>query len=224
MPKILYATALGLVIAAVGCAVAIAADAPRQDAKAPPPGVGAPPAPAHAAAEEGGEPDPTKASPDLAVWTLVVFVILLAVLWRFAWGPISQGLSRREQRIADQITQAEQANQHARDLLAQYEKKLVDSQNEVRAILEQARRDAEQVGRKMLDSARADAEQERQRALRDIDTATAGALKELAERSAALAVELAGRIVQQQLDARGHARLIQQAMRDFTAVPTAARS
>jgi len=36
---------------------------------------------------------------DLAIWTFVVFLVLLAVLWKYAWGPLSEALDRREQGI-----------------------------------------------------------------------------------------------------------------------------
>ncbi len=159
--------------------------------------------------------DPLEFQTDLAIWTAVVFLLLFLILWKFAWGPISEGLQRREQGISDQIDQAEQSNQEARELLAQYEQKLAASKDEVREILDQARRDAEQVGRDMLDKAKQESRAEQQRALQQIDTATAGALKELAEQGATLAVELAGKIVGAQIDAADHARLIERTMADF---------
>ena len=130
-------------------------------------------------------------------------------------GAVSEGLDKREQHIADQIFQANEANQKAKDLLADYEKKLADSQNEVRAILEKGRRDAEQVGRAMLEKAKADANAEAQRMLKQIDAATTSAIKELADRSAALAVELAGKIVHARLNPKDHAKLIEQAVAGF---------
>jgi F-type H+-transporting ATPase subunit b len=165
--------------------------------------------------EHAEEVNPLNFKADLAVWTAVVFVVLMLVLGKFAWGPISQGLNKREQGIASQIAQAEQANQQAKDLLAQYEQKLVASREEVRGILEQGRRDAEQVGREMLDKSRADAQAEQQRALRQIDAATSSALKELADRSATLAVELAGKIMQAKINPADHAKLIEQAVASF---------
>ena len=51
--------------------------------------------------------------------------------------------------------------------------------------------------------------------MHEIDTATTGALKELADRSAALAVDLAGKIVQSRLDPQAHSRLIEQAVARF---------
>ena len=53
--------------------------------------------------------------------------------------------------------------------------------------------------------------------MQQIEAATAGALKELAERGATLAVDLAGKIVGSRLSADDHARLIQQAVAEFTA-------
>lgn len=158
---------------------------------------------------------PLEFKKDLAIWTAVVFLVLLAVLWKFAWGPIAQGLEKREHQIADQISQAEHSNQEARRLLEEHRQKLDASQDEVRAIIEQGRRDAEQLGREMLEKAKADAAAERDRALQQIDTATAGALKELAERSATMAVDLAGKIVRNRLNPQDHARLIEEAVSQF---------
>lgn len=152
---------------------------------------------------------------DLALWTAVVFVCLAVVLWRFAWGPIGNALDKREQKIADDIAGADDANQQAKELLEQHQKKLDEVGDEVRGILEQGRRDAEKLGRVLIEKAKKDAELEQQRALGRIETATDDALKGLADRSAAMAVELAGRIVREKLDPKDHTRLIEQTVAGF---------
>jgi F-type H+-transporting ATPase subunit b len=179
------------------------------------------PQPALAAGPGGAEGgagglNPLNFRGDLAIWTAVVFLLLLAVLGRYAWGPIVQGLEKREQGIADQVAQAEQNNQQARDLVAQYEQKLVLSEAEIRKMLEQARRDAEEAGRQIMEKAKEEAGIERQRALREIEAAVAGALKELSDYSATLAVELAGKIVGAELKPADHARLIAQAVAEMS--------
>jgi F-type H+-transporting ATPase subunit b len=166
---------------------------------------------------EPGTADPLPFDPDLAIWTLVVFVILLVVLKRFAWGPIVEALERREENIAEHINQAERSHEQARLLLADYEKKLASAANEVRELLEEARRDAEHTKQEILAEARAGAEAEKARALRDIDTAADAAMESLAQRSAELAIDLAGKIVHAQLSKDDHARLIQEAMARFPA-------
>lgn len=196
--------------------IALALLGSMEPARAAPP---AEHAPAAAAAGHGGghagQANPLDFQRDLALWTAVVFLVLLAILWRFAWGPIAKGLASREQMIADQIAQAERSNEEARRLLDDYQQKLAQSQAEVRAILEQARRDGEQTGRELIEHSRGEAKREQEKALREIEQAKDGALKELAERSARLAVDLAGKIVGSRLEPADHARLIEQAIADF---------
>jgi F-type H+-transporting ATPase subunit b len=153
---------------------------------------------------------------DLAIWTAVVFLCLLAVLWKFAWKPITQGLDKREGNIADQIAQAEAANQRAKELLAEHQRKLAAAGDEVRGILDQGRREAAQLGRELMDKAKQQAKAEQERALRQIDAAADAATNDLADRGAALAVELAGKIVRAELSPRDHAQLIEQAIAGFT--------
>jgi F-type H+-transporting ATPase subunit b len=169
----------------------------------------------HAAAH--GNTNPISADPDLAIWTVVVFLVLLLVLWKFAWGPISESLDKREQGIADDISGAKSMNEEAKQLLVQYQQKLDSAQDEVRAILDEARRDAEQTQKDMIAKAAADTDALRERAHREISTATDAALKTLADRGAELAVDLAGRIVGAELSTEGHARLIEEAVSRFPA-------
>ena len=169
----------------------------------------------HKGQDAAAAEDPTEVKSDLALFSFVVFLLLLTILWKFAWGPISAGLEKREQGIANDIEGARLRNEEAKQLLADYEKRLSGAALEVRDIVEQGRRDAEQVKQQVLTEAKAGAEAERTRAIRDIESATDQALKSLAERSANLAVELAGKIVGAKLKADDHTRLIQDAMAKF---------
>lgn len=150
---------------------------------------------------------------DLALWTAVVFVCLAMILRKFVWGPIAGGLDKREKKVVDDIADAEDAHQKAKELLEQHQKKLDEVGEEVRGILGQGRRDAEQLGRELLEKAKKEADLEQQRALGRIEAATVDALKGLADRSALMAVELAGRIVREKLDPKDHTRLIEQTVK-----------
>jgi F-type H+-transporting ATPase subunit b len=165
---------------------------------------------------------PEEYKSDLAIATFIVFLVLLAILWKFAWGPIVAALDRREQMVADHIAQAERNHAEARQLLLSYEQKLASAANEIREMMEGARRDAERAKQSILAEAKAGAEAERARALRDIESATDQAIESLAERSANLAVELAGKILKSQLSSADHARLIEEAMGKFSATSASA--
>lgn len=170
------------------------------------------------AAGHGGHeeaPSPLTTDPDLAIYTAIVFGLLVLILGKFAWRPIAEGLDRREQTIAEQIEAASRTHEEAKSLLAQYEKRLANAQDEVRALLDAARRDAAHTSQEIIAKGNAEAEASKNRALRDIETARVSALKELAETSGQLAVKLAGRIVGSELDASRHHRLIQEALDRF---------
>ncbi len=171
--------------------------------------------PAGGEGSAGPEINPMAWNADLALWTAVVFLLVLAILWRFAWKPIASGLDKREQRIRDEFAAAEKAHADAQQLLAGYQKRLAETGEEVRKMLEAARRESERQGQQIVAEARTAAEAEKQRGLNEIQRATAGALKELADRSAGLAVELAGQIVGARLDRASHAQLIERAVADF---------
>jgi len=95
-----------------------------------------------AGAAHGGNANPLSVDPDLAIFTAIVFVLLLAVLGKFAWGPICEALDERERGIENQITGARQANEEAQGLLKEHQSKLAAAADEVRGILDEAKIDA----------------------------------------------------------------------------------
>ncbi|MDA1052284.1 MAG: F0F1 ATP synthase subunit B [Planctomycetota bacterium] len=149
---------------------------------------------------------------DLAIWTFVVFIFLLAVLGKFAWGPVMLGLEKREQSIAAMIDEAKRGQEQAAEQLKQYEAQLAAASEEARELVTQARKDAETAKDRILAEAQQAADRQRQRAVEDIQVAKNVALQEITKTSVDLAVNLAGRIVRQQLKAEDHSQLIREAM------------
>ena len=152
---------------------------------------------------------------DLALATLVVFFLLLAVLYKFAWGPIAEALDRREQGVANQLEEARRNQEQTQSLLAEHEAKLAAASEEVREILENARRDAEVQKTNIIAEAEQAAAAEKDRAVREITAAKHSALQELAETSVDQAIGLAGQIVGKQLNKDDHQKLIKDAINQF---------
>jgi F-type H+-transporting ATPase subunit b len=150
--------------------------------------------------------------PDLAIFSAIVFLLLLAILGKFAWPQIVAALDERERKIADNIKAAEGKHEEAKRLLAEHEAKLAAAAGEVRALLEEARRDAEHTKASIVADARKAAEDEKVRALRDIERAKDGAIHELAVASANTAVELAGKVIRDKLTPEQNNQLIREAM------------
>jgi len=169
----------------------------------------------HGAGAAGVSNDPSEFKHDLAIYSFVVFLLLLAILYKFAWGPISAGLEKREHRIAEHIAAAERSHAEAKAMLTEYERKLATAQDEVRAILDEARRDAQHTQEEILAKARSDAAIESARAKHEVETARDQALKQLVETSANLAVDLAGQILKTKLGPAEHSQLIADAVAKF---------
>jgi F-type H+-transporting ATPase subunit b len=154
---------------------------------------------------------------DLAVYTFVVFLLLLAGLSLTAWPKISKALLEREKRIESNIAAAEAKHEEAKRLLAEHEARLASAAAEVRALLEEARRDAESTKAGIIAEAQTAAKAERDRSVRDIETAADHALKNIAETSANLAIELAGKVIRETINPSKAQELVRTALTKMNA-------
>lgn len=160
--------------------------------------------------------DPLAWKSDLALWTAVVFLILLVVLYKFAFGPIVKALDQREKDELARVEAAERANADAKALLEEYRQKLADSEEEVRLIVSSAKKQAEKQADSIVETAKKAAAIERELALKEIQAASDVALQDIAVKSAELATSLAGKILKEQIDSAKHTELIRDAVGEIT--------
>jgi F-type H+-transporting ATPase subunit b len=157
---------------------------------------------------------------DLAVWSFVVFLGLLGLLTKFAWKPIMDGLDKREQGIADTIASTHAANDEAKRMLASYERRLAEATDEVRGMLEEARRDADATRQAIVAEARKAADEEKARARHEIGLAKDDALAQIADRAGDLAVEVAGKFLREKLGRDDQARLVRDSVASLGTKPS----
>ena len=165
------------------------------------------------ASEGGGQGGPFEGNIGNALWTLVIFGLVILVLGKFAWKPILGGLQQREEFIRASLTQAKADREAAEAQLKQYSDKLVSARAEASAIVDEARRDAEEVKRKFQDETQADANRTIERARREIKIAQETAVKELYVLTARLTTEVAGKILEREIQPADHDRLIRDSIR-----------
>ncbi len=137
-----------------------------------------------------------------------VFVILVIVLSKVAWKPILNGLKAREATIQKAVDDAQTASTKAQEVMKQYEGKLAHAADEARAILEEAKKDALALRAQIDVETRKTAEATTQRAVKEIEQARVTAWDGLVKDAARLATETAARMIGKQLDASGHATLV----------------
>jgi F-type H+-transporting ATPase subunit b len=151
----------------------------------------------------------------VSVATVVVFLALLGILSKTAWRPILAGLKTREDGIRAQIEGADKANADAKALLADYQSKLAAAMDEAKKIVDEGRKDAETLKAHIEGEAQAEALRERERALRDIEIARQGALKDIYDLVAVVSTDVAGKILQQKLDPAQHRKLVDDGVAAF---------
>lgn len=156
----------------------------------------------------GGEENIFSGNLGNAVWTLLVFGAVLAVLGKYAWGPLLDALQKREQFIRDSLLEAKRDRQDAEARLQEYGSKLDEARAEATAIVEEGRRDAEAVKARIEEETREESDKMLDRAKREIDLAKNSAIKELYTSSAVLATDMASRILQKELSADEREKLV----------------
>ncbi|HVX84806.1 MAG TPA: F0F1 ATP synthase subunit B [Phycisphaerae bacterium] len=163
------------------------------------------------------EPQGGLLDPDLgtALFTVLVFVVLLIILGATAWKPILGGLKSREKAIRDSIEAAQLAKEDAERSGRELEAKMADVQRQASLALAQAKADAV----KLADTIRAQAEAEsaalKDRTLREIDAAKQQALTEINTHAADLGTAVARKILQRDVTVNDQQRLVDESLAEL---------
>jgi F-type H+-transporting ATPase subunit b len=162
-------------------------------------------------------PDIMEPQAPLAIWTLIVFLGLVLVLGKYAWKPLLKALHERETHLENILLDSERARNEAEALAAHHRKELAQAADQVRALIEDARKEAQVAANSILQKAQAEAEASRQRAEREIAGAKDQALMEIWSSTADLAVSVAGKVLGRELGESDHRRLVEVAMQELPA-------
>ncbi len=147
-------------------------------------------------------------NPGLVIWTIVTFICLLLVLRKLAWKPLLDSLHKREETVRTSIERAEQAQQEAERMLDEHRKRLELAEQEGRRILEEHRTLASKLKDEMLQHAQNQSQQMIDKAKQEIERDKEAALTELKEDVADLAIQAAGKILDETLDEKRHRKVI----------------
>jgi F-type H+-transporting ATPase subunit b len=152
---------------------------------------------------------------DLGFWSIVVFLALYFILKKYAWGPILQGLQKREHSIRSAISDAKLAREESEKMRAQLQQELDKAGEKVNVIIEQARRDGQRMTDEMVSKARSEIQVERDRLRREIDMAKDQALQELWGQTAQLATMIAAKAIRRSINVDDHRKLVDEALAEM---------
>lgn len=147
-------------------------------------------------------------NPGLIVWTIVSFVILLAILGKYAWKPIINALNEREGKIRSALEQADRARAEAAELLKRNEENMARAEEEHRKMMRESKVMADKVKEEIVGKARDQAQQELQRASEEIQRNMDSARQQLRTEVADLAIKVAEKILDESLDAQKQKKMV----------------
>jgi F-type H+-transporting ATPase subunit b len=150
-----------------------------------------------------------------AIWVIVIFVILLAILYPTAWKNVLAGLKKREERIRKDIADAEAARAKAEATLRQYNEQLAKAEGQVRELLNKAAIDAEKIAAGIRMHAQQESEEIKERAVKDIDASRKQALAEIYEQAANLSTSIAEKILRRNLNPDDQRDLVNESLQQL---------
>jgi F-type H+-transporting ATPase subunit b len=147
-------------------------------------------------------------NPGLMIWTTVTFLLLVAVLSKFAWKPLLQALQEREERIRSALDQAEKARAEAAELLKQNERNMARAEEEYHKAIREGKALAEKLKEEIVNKAKQQAQRELQMAKEEIQRDIDAAKQQLRIEVADLAIRAAEKILDETLDQQKHKKLV----------------
>jgi len=163
--------------------------------------------PVMALAESGGG-SIIEVNPGVIFWTIVTFIILLLVLKKFAWKPILDAMSERDNSIKDSLEAAEKAMAKAEDISKENEAAMREAELIAQRIRKEAIEEAELLRSERIEKAKEEASELLEHARHTIEQEKKRALLELRDEVAKLAIESASKIIDAELDAKKNSRLV----------------
>lgn len=150
-----------------------------------------------------------KLFPDMPtiIWTTINFLILLGALYYFLYKPLLGAIASREDHIETTLKKAAHDRAEAERLRAEFEFKIGEAHKEAQEIVVRSTRTANTTREQIETEARARATELLENATKTIEREKAKALAELREEVAAMAVAIAGKVIDKNLDTAEQKRL-----------------
>ncbi|MRG86197.1 F0F1 ATP synthase subunit B [Salinibacillus xinjiangensis] len=150
---------------------------------------------------------------DIAV-SLITFIILLALLKKFAWGPLMGIMKEREDHIANEIDTAEKNRQEAERLAKEAQDSIKNTRQEAQAIIEEAKQTAKEQEQSIVTAARTEADCIKESARQEIEQEKEKAITALQDQVASLSVRIASKVIEKELSEQDQEKLINEYLKE----------
>jgi F-type H+-transporting ATPase subunit b len=154
----------------------------------------------------------TTPDPGLFFWTIITFLVLVAVLTKFAWKPLLQALEARQESIKKSLDDAQTAKRELERLQQESAQIVRKAHVEAEAIVSRSWADAEKLREEMKQKARTEADAIMKESQRQIEIETGRALRQIRNEVADLAIAIASKLIQRNVSKADNDKLIQETL------------
>jgi len=137
------------------------------------------------------------------------FIILVLLLKKFAYKPLTKLLTDRQQLVAENIATAEQDRQQAEQIKAEYEAEMQRTREMAQDIIQKATKAGEDKAAEVMENAKNEAKRLKDAALVEIEREKEKAVAEMRDQAASLAILVAGKIIDKQMDDNTQRKMVQ---------------
>ncbi|KON86119.1 ATP synthase F0F1 subunit B [Sporosarcina globispora] len=142
------------------------------------------------------------------LFQMIMFIILLALLKKFAWGPLMGIMQQREEHIASEIEAAEESRGEAKKLLEEQRNLLKEARTEAQGLIENAKKQGDVQREEIIAAARTESERIKESAKLEIEQQKEQAVAAIREQVASLSVLIASKVIEKELSAADQEKLI----------------
>lgn len=146
---------------------------------------------------------------------LLFFLVLLAILKKFAWGPVMNKMEERENYVAGEIDAAEKNRAEAEQAQKEAQEQLDQVKQEAQKMMEEARATGEKQEKDIIAAARVEADRMKEQAQKDINNEKEQAVEALRGQVASLSVMIARKVIEKEISEQDQDKLIDEYIQEL---------
>ena len=150
---------------------------------------------------------------NIIMWACLI--VLLTIGGKFAWGPILKQINEREKKISKGLEDAKKSTEKLAEIEEEKKNILYKAQDEAKTIVVEAKSIAEKLANEISTQAKNEANSYKEKALLEIEAHKKSSLQELQKESAHLAIAIAGKILDKNLDNDSNQALVNKLIKDI---------
>lgn len=147
-------------------------------------------------------------APWTVIFTLCNLALTMFIFKRFLWKPVQEIVAKRKALAEAQLTEAAQAKEEALAIKSEYEENMAKAREEADQIVAKAQKTATSRREEMLHEAQEQVAEMKQKAEQDIALERKKAVNEVKDEIGSIAMEIASKVVEREIDAQDHEALI----------------